>query len=62
VNIARHLAKYEGKGFTADRARVNVLMEGAAIAIFRDFRKTLSSLVERHSCSTTKASPTTSIP
>ena len=37
MNIARQLAKYEGKGFTADRARINVLMEGAAIAIFRDF-------------------------
>ena len=37
MNIARQLAKYEARGFTTDRAGVNVLMEGAAIAIFRDF-------------------------
>jgi hypothetical protein len=37
MTIARQLAKYEEKGFTAERAQINVLMEGAAIAIFRDF-------------------------
>ena len=37
MNIARQLGKYEAKGFTFERARINVLMEGAAIAIFRDF-------------------------
>src|SRR5215469_204455 len=37
MNIAKQLANYEAKGFTPDRARINVLMEGAATAIFRDF-------------------------
>jgi len=37
MNIAKHLAKYEARGFTPERAQVNVLMEAAAIAIFRDF-------------------------
>jgi len=37
MNIARQLAKYESKGFTTQRAQVNVMMEAAAFAVFRDF-------------------------
>jgi len=37
VDIAGRIAKYEDRGFTRERAEVNVLMEVAAFAIFRDF-------------------------
>jgi hypothetical protein len=37
MDITKQLAKYEDKGFTRDRAEINVLMEAAAFAIFRDF-------------------------
>lgn len=37
MDIARRIAKYEEKGFTLERAEINVLMEAAAFAIFRDF-------------------------
>jgi hypothetical protein len=37
VNIAGRIAKYEDRGFTRERAEINVLMEVAAFAIFRDF-------------------------
>ena len=37
MDIASRVAKYEERGFTPERAQVNVLMEAAAFAIFRDF-------------------------
>ena len=37
MEIASRIAKYEGKGFTRERAEINVLMEAAAFAIFKDF-------------------------
>jgi hypothetical protein len=37
MDIAEHIAKYEDRGFTRERAEINVLMEVAAFAIFRDF-------------------------
>lgn len=37
MDVASRIAKYEERGFTAERAQVNVLMEAAAFAIFRDF-------------------------
>jgi len=37
MNIAKRLAIYEDKGFSRERAEINVLMEAAALAIFRDF-------------------------
>ena len=37
MDIAGRIAKYEDRGFTRERAEVNVLMEVAAFAIFRDF-------------------------
>lgn len=37
MDIAGRIAKYEEKGFTLERAEINVLMEAAAFAIFRDF-------------------------
>ena len=37
VNIADQIAKYENRGFNRERAEVNVLMEHAAVSIFRDF-------------------------
>ena len=37
MNIARQLAKYAAKGFTGEQAQINVLMEAAAFAIFRNF-------------------------
>jgi len=37
MEIAKQVAKYEGKGFSRERAEVNALMENAVLAIFRDF-------------------------
>src|SRR5215469_599478 len=37
MNIAKRLAIYEDKGFSRERAEINVLMEAGAGAIFRDF-------------------------
>jgi hypothetical protein len=37
MDIAGQIAKYEDRGFTRERAEVNVLMEVAVFAIFRDF-------------------------
>jgi hypothetical protein len=37
MEIAKLVAKYEGKGFGRERAEINVLMEGTVFAIFRDF-------------------------
>src|ERR1039458_7692602 len=37
MDIAKHIAKYESKGFSRERAEVNTLMENAAFTIFRDF-------------------------
>ncbi len=37
MDIASRVAKYEERGFTRGRAEINVLMEAAAFAIFRDF-------------------------
>jgi hypothetical protein len=37
MNIARQIAKYEGKGFSREKAEINSLMENAIFAIFRDF-------------------------
>jgi hypothetical protein len=37
MDIASRIAKYEEKGFTRERAEINVLMEAAAFAIFKDF-------------------------
>jgi nucleotidyltransferase AbiEii toxin of type IV toxin-antitoxin system len=37
MDIASRIATYEERGFTTERAQVNVLMEAAAFAIFRDF-------------------------
>ncbi len=37
MDIASQIAKYEEKGFTRERAEINVLMEAAAFAIFKDF-------------------------
>jgi len=37
MNIAKRLTIYEDKGFSRERAEINVLMEAAALAIFRDF-------------------------
>jgi hypothetical protein len=37
MEIAKLVAKYEGKGFRRERAEINALMEGAVFAIFRDF-------------------------
>lgn len=37
MDIASRIAKYEEKGFTRERAEINVLMEAAAFSIFKDF-------------------------
>jgi len=37
MNLARQIAKYEGKGFSREKAEINALMENAIFAIFRDF-------------------------
>jgi hypothetical protein len=37
MDIARGIAKYEDRGFTRERAEINVLMEHAAFSIFKDF-------------------------
>lgn len=37
MDIARQVTKYEDKGFSRERAEINVLMENAAFIIFRDF-------------------------
>jgi Nucleotidyl transferase AbiEii toxin, Type IV TA system len=37
MDIASRIAKYGAKGFTLERAEINVLMEAAAFAIFKDF-------------------------
>lgn len=37
MDIASRIAKYEDRGFTRERAEINVLMEAAAFAIFKDF-------------------------
>ncbi len=37
MDIVGQIAKYEARGFTRERAEINVLMEAAALAIFRDF-------------------------
>ena len=37
MGIASRIAKYQDKGFTRERAEINVLMEAAAFAIFKDF-------------------------
>ena len=37
MDIASRIAKYEDKGFTRERSEINVLMEAAAFAIFKDF-------------------------
>lgn len=37
MEISKLVAKYEGKGFSRERAEINTLMEGAVFAIFRDF-------------------------
>lgn len=37
MDIASRVVKYEEKGFTRERAEINVLMEAAAFAIFKDF-------------------------
>src|SRR5215471_7235125 len=37
MNIAKRLAIYEDKGFSRERAEINVLMEAGAVAIFREF-------------------------
>lgn len=37
MNIASRIVRYEEKGFTRERAEINVLMEAAAFAIFKDF-------------------------
>jgi hypothetical protein len=37
MNIAKRLAIYGDKGFSRERSEINVLMEAAALAIFRDF-------------------------
>jgi hypothetical protein len=37
MDIASRIAKYQDKGFTRERAEINVLMEAAAFAIFKDF-------------------------
>src|SRR6202451_621274 len=37
MDFARRIAKYEDKGFSRERAEINVLMESAAFSIFRDF-------------------------
>lgn len=39
MNIAKRFVAYEDKGFSRERAEINVLMEAAALAIFRDFPK-----------------------
>ena len=35
MEVAKLVAKYEGKGFSRERAEINALMEGAVFAIFR---------------------------
>ena len=37
MDIASRIAQYEERGFTAEQAQVNVLIEATAFAIFRDF-------------------------
>lgn len=37
MSIAKRLAIYEDRGFSRERAEINVLMEAAAVAIFRGF-------------------------
>src|SRR6266566_8405835 len=37
MDIASRIAKYQDKGFTQERSEINVLMEAAAFAIFKDF-------------------------
>lgn len=37
MDIASRIAKYRDKGFSRERAEINVLMESAAFAIFKDF-------------------------
>jgi hypothetical protein len=37
MEIAKLVAKYEGRGFSRERAEINALMEGAVFTIFRDF-------------------------
>lgn len=37
MDIASRIAKYEERGFTRERAEINVLMEAAAFAVFKDF-------------------------
>jgi hypothetical protein len=37
MDVATRIAKYEEKGFTRERAEINVLMEAAALTIFKDF-------------------------
>jgi hypothetical protein len=37
MDIARRIAKYEDRGFTRERAEINVLMEHAAFTIFKNF-------------------------
>jgi len=37
MDIASRIAKYQEKGFNRERAEINVLMEAAAFAIFKDF-------------------------
>lgn len=37
MDIASRIAKYQDRGFTQDRAEINVLMEVAAFSIFKDF-------------------------
>jgi hypothetical protein len=37
MDISSRIVGYEEKGFTRERAEINVLMEAAALAIFKDF-------------------------
>jgi hypothetical protein len=56
MDIASRIAKYEAKGFTLERAEINVLMEAAAFAIFKDFPDAFVLLGARHWCCITTAS------
>lgn len=55
MDIARRIAKYEDRGFTRERAEINVLMEHAAFTIFKDFPEALSFLVAHRWCCITTA-------
>jgi hypothetical protein len=56
MDIASRIAKYQEKGFNRERAEINVLMEAAAFAIFKDFPEAFVFLEERHWCCITTGS------